>query len=160
MDFKFAVFAIATLTITACASGSAVRTSSNTMVIQASAAPLCRSTGAANVAQQLAAIETLRAGFDSYVILDGSAANNVSVASGPGASYTTGRANVSGNTIDYKETTQYRPGMPTVSGTYDQSFAIRMYRAGEPGSETAIPAREVLGPKWEAAVKGGVQTCL
>ena len=72
------IFALA-----ACTRGAAVRTSANTMVVQTGAAPVCGGTGALRVAQKMAAIETIRAGYDRYIITGGQAQNNVTVSQMP-----------------------------------------------------------------------------
>lgn len=143
------------MALTACTSSNAVRTSANTAIVQTSAAPVCGGTGAARVAQKQAAIETIKAGFDRYIIVDAQSANNVGVMQTPGSFHTTGT--LSGNT--YNGTTTYQPGMPVVYGRHEQAFAIRMFRNGEPGAAQAIPAREALGPKWQEIVRSGVNTC-
>lgn len=155
-----ALFAVCALVLGACASGKAIRTSSNTMIIQASAAPACRASGAADVAQQVAAIETIRAGYDAYVVVGADSQNNVVATRGPGTVSTSGQGTYGNGQVRYQETSTYNPGMPIIAGSHDSSLAIRMYRAGEPGYENAIPARDILGPDWEQKVKSGVSSCL
>jgi hypothetical protein len=41
------------------------------MIIQTGAAPICGGAGALKVSQQLAAIETIKAGYDRYIITGG-----------------------------------------------------------------------------------------
>lgn len=147
--------ALSVVALAACTSSNAVRTSANTAIIQTSAAPVCGGTGAAKVAQQQAAIETIKAGYDRYIIMDARSANNIGVMQTPGKFQTTGT--LSGGV--YNGTTTYQPGMPIVYGSHDQAFAIRMFRNGEPGAGQAIPARDILGPKWQEKVKAGVNTC-
>jgi hypothetical protein len=65
------------LALAGCASSQAIRTSANTMFISTSAAPVCGGQGALRVAQQQAAIATLRAGYDRYIITGGQAQNEV-----------------------------------------------------------------------------------
>jgi hypothetical protein len=64
------------LALAGCARGEAVRTSANTMMVQTSAAPVCGGGGALQVAQRVAAIETIRAGYDRYIITGGQSQNN------------------------------------------------------------------------------------
>ena len=144
------------LAVAACAGSSAIRTSADTAIITTSAAPICRSTGAAKVAQKQAAIETIKAGYDRYMIVDAASADNVRVAQMPGSYHTSGT--VSGGY--FNGTTTYRLGATIVYGTYDQAFAVRMFHDGDPGSGRAVSAREMLGPKWRELVKAGaVRTC-
>jgi hypothetical protein len=144
------------LALAGCARGEAVRTSANTMVIQTGAAPVCGGQGALRVAQQLAAIETIRAGYDRYIITGGQAQNNVAVSQMPG-SYSTEGTYGRGY---YQATTTYQPGPTVVSGSHDQGLAVVMFREGEPGAQQAISARNMLGADWQEKVTNGVRTCL
>lgn len=148
--------ALSALTLAACTSSDTIRTSANTAIVRTSAAPVCGGAGAARVAQKQAAIETIKAGFDRYIIMDAASANNVEVVQGPGTYHNSGTYNRG----FYSSTTTYQPGMPMVYGRHEQAFAIRMFRDGEPGAHQAIPARQILGDKWSELVKAGsVNTC-
>lgn len=140
-----------------CAGTNAIRTSQDTVIVQASAAPACGSIGAARVAQRQAAIETLKAGFDRYIIMGASSSSNIMATQMPGTYHTTGtygRGWVSAQTT-------YTPGPVIYSGSHDQSFVVKMFREGDPGASQAISARETLGPKWQEELKrGSVTTCL
>lgn len=138
-----------------CATANVIQTSQNTALVQSSAAPACGGIGAARVAQKEAAVATLKAGYDRYIIVDAASANNVHVYQTPGSYHTTAYA--SGPFVS--ATTTYQPGMPIVAGSHDQSFAIRMFKDGEPGAENAISARSALGPEWEKQLKQPILTC-
>jgi hypothetical protein len=125
------------------------------MVIQTGAAPICGGPGALRVGQQLAAIETIRARYDRYIITGGQAQNNVVVSKAPGTYDTT----IYGNNGFYQGTTTYTPGPTMVRGSHDQGLAIAMFRNGEPGAEQAISARDALGADWQEKVTKGVHTC-
>ncbi|WP_094538917.1 hypothetical protein [Brucella grignonensis] len=153
---KALAFVAPAVALAACTSSSAVRTSANTAIIQTSAAPVCGSTGAAKVAQMQAAIETIKAGYDRYIIVDARSANNVQMAQTPGSYKTSGYI----NNGHYSGTTTYQPGIPVIYGRHEQAFAIYMFRDGEAGAQRAIPARQTLGPKWQEMVKSGkINTC-
>lgn len=144
------------LLLSACAGTNTIRTSQNTAIVQASAAPVCGGIGAARVAQKQAAIETIKAGYDRYIIVGAAAADNVQVAQMPGSYQTTGFVN--GGYVN--ATTTYRPGPTIIYGSHDQNFGIRMFHEGEPGASNAISARELLGDKWRELVKAGsVRNC-
>jgi hypothetical protein len=143
------------LALGACARGQAVRTSANTMTIQTSAAAVCGGQGALEASQRLAASETIRGGFDRYIITGGAAQNNVRVSQMPGQYNTEGTYNRG----SYQATTTYQPGPTVVSGSHDQGLAIVMFRESDPGAQQAVSAREVLGPDWEDKVKKGVNFC-
>jgi len=146
--------------LTACARSETIRTSGNTVLIQTSAAPICGGQGAARVAATTAAIETIRAGYDRYIITGGASANNVTSSELPGTARTSGSLTYGGGYGTYQARTTYTPGPTIVSGTHDQGLSVHMFRNGEPGSENAIPARETLGPEWAEKVKSGQNTCL
>jgi hypothetical protein len=120
---------------------------------------MCGSIGAAKVAEKQAAIETIKAGFDRYIITGAASDNSVGVTQMPGHYNTYGTANVYGNYGTFNATTTYQPGPTIVYGSYDQAFAIKMFREGEAGANQAISAREILGPKWESIVKNGIHVC-
>ncbi len=111
------------------------------------------------MATKQAAIETIKAGYDRYIITGAGASDSVSVTQLPGHYNTYGTVRSYGGYGTYHATTTYQPGPTLVSGSYDQSFAITMFREGEPGASHAISAKETLGPKWEAIVKNGVNLC-
>ena len=151
-----AFIGVVLLALGACARTEAVRTSANTMFVQTAAAPACGSVGAMRVAQAMAAVETLRAGFDRYIITGGQAQNNVSVTQMPGTFRTTGTY---GRGL-YSANTTYQPGPTIVAGTHDQGFTIVMFKDSDSGAQQAISARDTLGPDWRDKVKDGVRTCL
>jgi hypothetical protein len=142
-----------------CARSSVVRVSENSAIVTTSAAPACGGAGAAKVAQKQAAIETLKDGYDRYIIVAAAAANNVQATQMPGTYQTIGTLNSYGSYGTLNTTTTYQPGPVIFSGTHDQSFGIRMFKDGQSGSEQAISAKEILGPKWTEIVRDGVMTC-
>ena len=145
------------LVVGGCVGTDTIQTSADTAIVRARAAPVCGSVGAAKAAQRQAAIETLKAGYDRYIIYDSAEANDVRVAQLPGTYQTTGT--MSGGFIN--ATTIYNPGPTIVSGGHRQNFAIKMFKDGQPGASQAISARQTLGPDWQTAMKSGsVGTCL
>lgn len=145
--------------LSSCTQTSATRMSANEMIINTSAAPICGGSGAAKVAEKMAAVETLRSGYDRYVIFDAASADNVRAVQMPGSYNTMGSAQTFGNYTSINATTTYTPGPVVIAGRHKQAFAIRMFKDGEAGSARGIPARDVLGPKWEEIVKNGIHTC-
>ena len=67
---RWSILAIAPA-LGACVHSSVIPLSQDTLQITAAAAPVCGMTGAQNYAAQLAAVETLRHGYDRYVIVGG-----------------------------------------------------------------------------------------
>lgn len=149
------ISALMALALAGCAQSSALRTSENTMIVQTSAAPVCGSTGALMTAGKVAAIETIRAGYDRFVVYDANASSNIGFVQGPGVYQT--NASLVGN-YGYATTT-YVPGPPIAVGRHNQALAIYMLKADDPRASRAIDARSVLGPDWAKLVKSGVGTC-
>jgi hypothetical protein len=148
------------LLLTSCVQSNTMRVSQNEAIIQTSAAPICGGIGAARAAQKMAAVETIKAGYDRYIIVSAAAANNVHATQLPGSYQTYGTINsYSPGYGTVNATTTYTPGATIYSGTHDQSIGVHMFKEGEPGSQQALSARETLGPKWEVIVKDGVQVC-
>jgi len=158
---RFLVSAMAAAALAGCAGAHATRTSANTAIIDAGAAPACGAQGAARVASKAAAVETIRAGYDRYIITGASSQDNTRVVQGPGTYSTSGTVtNYGGGYGSFQGTTTYTPGPTIVSGHHDRSLGVVMFRKGDPGFERAIDARQELGPEWEDVVKHGVHTCL
>lgn len=157
---NIAIIPIFGLALSACAGAQATRTSQNTLLIDAGAAPACGGMGAARVASKSAAIETIRAGYDRYIITSGVAANNVNVSQLPGQFNTYGTATYGGGFGSYQSRTTYTPGPTIISGSHDKSLSVVMFKPGDPGFENAIDAREALGPDWREVANTGVHTCL
>lgn len=144
------------LIVTGCAQTDTMRVSANEIIVNTSAAPICGGAGAARVAQKMAAIETIRAGYDRYIILNASRSNDVRVIQTPGQYHTMGTISPRGS---FNATTTYSPGPTFVAGGHDQSIAVRMFKNGQTGAAGALSARDMLGPKWPELVKHGVATC-
>ncbi|PDS54679.1 hypothetical protein CO663_33875 [Rhizobium anhuiense] len=153
------LLALAAGALSSCAASSSMRTAQNEIIIKTRAAPICGDTGAMKVAGKQAAIETIKAGYDRYIIVGQAGADTTRVVQMPGSYSTTGTATVYGNTGYYSGNTVYNPGPTFVTGGHDQDLAVRMFKEGEPGSQNALSARETLGPKWALIVRDGINTC-
>ena len=120
------------------------------MIVDAGAAPECGRSGAARVATRSAAIETIRAGYDRYIITSGQSQNNVAVTQMPGHVQTTGVARYGGGIGTINATSTYVPGPAIVSGSHDRALSVVMFGRGDPGYEQALDAREALGPEGQS----------
>lgn len=92
----------------------------------------CGARGAERVAFQQAAAETLRRGYDGFVIT--SSERQARLDSASSLLWTAASGGISYN------------------HTFSQDMKVQMFKDGEPGSEKAISARETLGPHWQAAL--------
>jgi hypothetical protein len=162
---KQTVFAGFLLVLAGSASSSVLDVASDTIQISTSAAPVCGQSGAQAVASKSAAIETLKRGYDGYIIVDGDYQNNVRVVGRTPVTantQTTGTINDYGNqaTNSGQSTTNYSGGYPIVGGRHQQAITIRMFREGDPGSERAVNAKQVLGPDWKEQLQSNSRgTC-
>lgn len=135
---RLVVMAFAVLTLAGCASSSVMRMSADTAEINVDAAPICGSTGAQHLAYEDAAIETLRAGYDGFII--------------GGA----GESNPFGGILfnqSYAGNSSF--GSATALFRHEQKLVIKMFHHDDPGYSQAVDARSVLGPHWAHKVKSG-----
>ncbi|MEX3314983.1 hypothetical protein [Sulfitobacter sp. PS-8MA] len=146
--------------LTACAKTSVTPISNNQFLLSASAAPACGKAGAARVASQMAAVETIRRGYPRYVVLGANSENNVSVINrSPTYAATTSNYSVYGNQIYGNSTTSFGGGGPMVIGSRDADLRVLMLKPGEQGFEQGIDAKQTLGANWAEIVKKGVKPC-
>jgi hypothetical protein len=158
---KAAAAAVTMLTLSACASTSITQLSRNEAMISTSAAPVCHTSGAANVANQSAAIATIKQGFSRFIVLGYGAQDNTRlVSTGPTYATTNGTFNRFGSTVYGNATTTYGGQMTFVAGRNEAQLRIVMLNPGDAGYEQGLDARETLGPDWAKKVKDGVPTCL
>jgi hypothetical protein len=155
------VLSIIALNLAGCAGGSIVPLSKNRAMITASAAPICGTTGAVSVANQMAAIATIKQGHERFIILDMGVQNNVSVSrTGPTYATTSGTFNRFGNTVYGSSHTTYGGQMTQISGSNDAQMQVVMLGPSDPGYDEGISAKATLGADWEKKVADGVATCL
>ena len=107
-----------TLILSACANTQTVRTSANTMVISTSGPHGCTMSGVMGVANKMAAIETIKAGYDGYLVVDGDVDDSVVTTQSPGQ-YLTVAPVTYGNQVPVNNvaSTMYIPGKSVTSGS-------------------------------------------
>ena len=163
MKVIFAVFG--SLALGGCASSSVLDLNSDTIQVSTSAAPVCGQSGAQAVAAKRAAIETLKRGYDRYMIVDANSQDNVRVVGTTPVianTQTTGVVNAYGNQATYsgQSNTYYTGGQPIIGGHHDEALMVRMFRNGDPNSDRAVDARRVLGPDWQKLMQSSkLGTC-
>jgi hypothetical protein len=153
-----------TITLLGCAGSSTMPVSQDTVVISSRAAPICGPEAAQKVAFRQAAVETIRRGYDRFLIIDGRYRNDVGVVGyTPVTAHTTGYATATGygNTATAygSATTTYSGGQPIIGGAHRQGLAVKMFREDDPAGKNALSARGELGPKWAEYVKSETITC-
>jgi hypothetical protein len=159
----FCVMAMGVLagTMAGCASSSITQLAKNKAIISTSAAPICRTTGAANVANQMAAIATLKQGYSRFVVVGfGTADNTRVVTTGPTTATTSGTFNRFGNTVRGSSTTTFGGETTHISGRNEAEMQIIMLNPGDAGYDEGLDAKAALGPEWQKKVQDGIPSCL
>ncbi len=133
-----------------CARISTTSVDENTIEITVHVATVCSERDAERLAQRHAAVETVRRGFDDYLVV-GSVGGDHVAGDAPATARTTLYGS-SGRTL-------FSEDAPLLA--HHRMLTIRMFRAGEGDSAAAVSARAVLGDEWEAtAAKGAPSTCV
>jgi hypothetical protein len=161
--FHIALLLTAAL-LAGCAGSTTMPLSQDTVQITSRAAPICGSEGAEKVAVRQASVETIRRGFDRFVILDAAATSNVGVVGyTPVTAHTTGYATATGYgnfaTAQGSSTTTYSGGFPIVAGKHKQGLIVKMFKDGDPAGANALSARTELGPRWKELAASESITC-
>ena len=132
-----------------CARSSTVPVGEDTIEITVYVGTICDARDAARLAQRHAAVETIRRGFDDYIVI-GSA----------------GGDHVAGDAPETARTTLFGGGGGALFSddapllAHHRVLTVRMLQAGEGDSAATVSARAVLGDEWEAVVaKGPSNTC-
>lgn len=119
-----------------CASVSAISLSQDKFQITANGLDGCGAGAAQRVAFQQAAAETIRRGYDKFVVLN-----------------TQGQSQVNGASWVY--------GGASFDRSFSHDLVVQMYRDGDPAGAQSLSARDTLGPKWQETVaKTGVVDCI
>jgi hypothetical protein len=142
--FPILVMVFAT-SLGACARSATIPLAQDTFQITTTAAPICGSAGAQKVAFRQAAVETIRRGYDRFIIVGGQAGATV-VGTTPIVVQSLG----AGGAIAYG-------GAPMVS--HGQGLVVKMFKENEPGVANALSARQTLGPKWQELAAKDALTC-
>ena len=151
---------VALLALGACASTSVTPVSRNQIIVSTSAAPVCHQAGAQSVVSRMAAVETLRHGFERFVIAGMDQRSDAqAVTLPPTGAYTTGSFTSVGNTTTGFANTTFTGGGTFLRGTHDASVLVVMFNKGDPGYTDALDAKAQLGTEWQDLVEKGVRTC-
>ncbi|GAB4386926.1 MAG: hypothetical protein Kow0045_16240 [Albidovulum sp.] len=108
----------------------------------------------------MAAVETLRRGYQRYVIAGANVEKNVSVIhTGPTYANTYSNASFYGNSASMSSTTHFGGQRTIFAGSNDADLAVVMFNPEDAGFSDAIDAKSELGSEWETLVKDGIKTC-
>lgn len=129
-------------------------------MVSTTAAPVCRTSGAASVANQMAAVATIKAGFSRFIVGGfGTEDNTRLVTTGPTYATTTGSFNQLGGTVYGRTNTQFGGQTTFLAGNNSAEMRVIMLNPGDQGYEDGLDPRTVLGPEWEKKVKDGINSC-
>ena len=128
------------LGIISCASTEVVQVSRNQAVISTSAAPVCGTEGALRVAQKMAAVATLRRGYERFILSGVGSYSNVQINRVP-SSYSTGTVKVYGNS-GFGRFQTYTPTRTEISGRNHAEMQVLMLNQGDSGYQNALDAKK------------------
>ena len=135
----------AVLFVSGCAGTSTIPLSQDSFQITANAAPICGPSGAQKVAVRQAAAETIRRGYDRFIITGGQASQSV-----VGVTPVVVQPLGGGGAIAYG-------GAPLISS--GQGLVVKMFRDSDPAASNALSARAELGPNWQEIASKNTVTC-
>lgn len=108
----------------------------------------------------MAAIATIKAGYQRFVVGGFGTANNTRVVStGPTYATTTGTFSWMGKTTYGTANTSYGGQSTYVTGSNNADMRIIMLNAGDAGYDQGIDAMSALGPDWQKKVADGINNC-
>ena len=133
-----------------CARTSTVPLDADTVEITVRVGTVCDGGDAERLARRQAAVETIRRGFEDYVVVD-----------------SVGGDHAAGEVSDTARTTLYGTGTRALFSedtpllAHHRVLTVRMFPAGQGDSVASVSARALLGDDWEVLVaKGAPGTCL
>ena len=136
--------------MTGCARTSTAPLDANTIEITVRVATICSGADADRIAHRQAAVETIRRGFDDYIVMHSIGGDHI-VDEVP----LTARTNPYGNSA----ATIFSEDAPLLG--HHRVMTVQMFRAGQGESGETVSARDLLGSGWETLVtKGAPDTCL
>ena len=137
-------------TMTGCARTSTLALDEDMIEVAVRVPTICNRADADRLAQRQAAVETIRRGFDSYVVVDSIGGDHVE-----GYVPLTARTNLEGNGT----TPMFADVAPLIA--HHRVLTVRLLHAGQGDSANAVSARAALGSDWETLVTKVVPaTCL
>ena len=135
---------------TGCARTSTAPLDADTVEIAVRVGTICDARDADRLARRQAAVETIKRGFEDYIVIDSIGGDHLA-----DVAHETARTNLYAN----RTRALFSEDAPLLA--HHRVLTVRMLRAGQGDSTAAVSARAVLGDDWEAQVtKGAPTTCL
>ena len=136
--------------MTGCARTSTSPVAVDTIEVAVRVGTICDRTDADRIAHRQAAVETIKRGFEDYIVIDSVGGDHVE-----DFAPLTARTNLYGGST----TTLFSEDAPLLA--HHRVLTVRMFRAGQGDSAETVSARAVLGSDWETLVtRGAPATCL
>lgn len=144
---------LAVLALTGCAKSAAIPLSSDTVQITTEGMYACGMDGVQRLAVTRAAVETIKRGFDKFLIVDGAYSKEQTLAGyTPIEARTKSKSEgtIYGDSVSIRtsSTTRVTGGEPLHMITHNQALTVKMFKDDDPLGSNAISARNELGPKW------------
>ena len=131
-------------TLAGCARTSTVALDENMIEVAVRVPTICSGADADRLAQRQAAVETIRRGFESYVVVDSVGGDHVE-----GYVPWTARTNLEGSGT----TPIFADAAPLIA--HHRVLTVQLFRAEQGDSANAVSARAALGRDWETLVTSG-----
>ena len=150
--------------LASCQNSTSVPLANGVAQINATAPPICGRGGAQRQAVKQAAIHTLRNGYDRFVVAESDHYFDKTIIEGStrvvteNAVIAASNGSAGASAAGSKTTIVKSP--PIVSGMHEQTLVIKMFRTGDPGYNTGVSARQVLGSDWQNLIKRDNRSCL
>ena len=137
--------------LTGCVRVSTVPLATDVVQVTAQADSACGQEGAERAALHQASVETIKRGFDRFMVVGTNALSTVRQV---------GQTPITGQVTPYGNVNVYG-GYPIYAETHKQVFTVQMFRTGDPAGNKALSARELLGDNWKELVAKDTPTnCL
>lgn len=135
--------ALLVLVVAGCARTSVMPVAQDVVQINVRASAWCGAGGAQQAATQLAAAETLKRGFDSFIIVGANDRSDVTY-SGSGSSYSSGFGSW---------------GLDSTT-THVQNVTVKMFAAGDPAAVNALSAKDIAAVGGDGTTALGRTSCM
>ena len=136
--------------VAGCARTSTVSLDADIIEVAVHVATICDGRDADRLARRLAAVETIRRGYEDYVVIDS-----------VGGDHVARDTSVTARTTLHGDGTRalFSEDAPLIA--HHRVLTVRMFPAGGGDSTASVSARAVLGDDWESLVtKGAPAICL
>ena len=144
-----ALLLVLPVVLAGCTRTSTAPAGENTIEITVHVPAICDGSDAERLAFRHAAVETIRRGFDDYLVI-GTVGGEHALGAGPATARTM--------LYDGGEKTLFSEDAPLLA--HHRLLVVRMFRAGEDDGTATVSARAMLGDEWEAiAAQGAPATC-